>query len=151
MTWDPRSTDGAELDILRVTGHSPGSGDCADALQGALRSLIRELASTVAREVATEMRQVARENLSAWLTPEHTTNEPGVELLSTGAAARVEGVSPKTIRKWIADGRLPARRIGREYRIRREDLQRAGSRRKGANVDADALADQILRRSRKSK
>jgi excisionase family DNA binding protein len=42
--------------------------------------------------------------------------------LSVPEAARLVRVNEKTIRKMIADGRLPCARFGRAIRVRREDV-----------------------------
>lgn len=34
-------------------------------------------------------------------------------------------VHPQTLRRWIREGRLPARRFGRQFRLRLEDIERA--------------------------
>lgn len=46
-------------------------------------------------------------------------------LLSIPDAAEYSGASQKTIRRRIADGTIPAVRIGRLIRIRPEDLEAA--------------------------
>jgi len=38
-------------------------------------------------------------------------------------AARLIGIGPATMWKWLADGRLPAIRINRRTLIKREDLE----------------------------
>ena len=38
-------------------------------------------------------------------------------------AARVLKLHPQTLRRWIREGKLPARRFGRQFRLRREDLE----------------------------
>lgn len=49
--------------------------------------------------------------------------------LSIAEAAHRKNVSAKTIRRWIADGRLPAERVGpRLIRIHPEDLDAIGRR-----------------------
>lgn len=44
------------------------------------------------------------------------------KLLTTVAAAARLGVDPSTVRRWIEDGRLPAVKPGRDYRIDPADL-----------------------------
>ncbi len=43
-------------------------------------------------------------------------------LYSISAVAKFLGVNPKTIRRWITAGDLPAHRFGRQWRISPEDL-----------------------------
>lgn len=45
-------------------------------------------------------------------------------LLTVPDAAAVLSVSPRSIRKWIASGRLPAVHIARAVRVRRRDVER---------------------------
>lgn len=46
------------------------------------------------------------------------------ELISTSAAAIEIGISPKTIRNYIAKGLLPAQRVGpRNFRVDIEDVR----------------------------
>ena len=46
------------------------------------------------------------------------------ELLRTGKACQLLGISYITINRWIHSGRLPAiRTLGGEYRIRRGDIE----------------------------
>lgn len=40
-------------------------------------------------------------------------------------AARILKLHPQTLRRWIRQGRLPARRFGRQFRLRLEDLEEA--------------------------
>lgn len=44
------------------------------------------------------------------------------DLISTAEAGRRLGLSPRRVRALITEGRLPARRIGRDYLIRAADL-----------------------------
>ena len=44
------------------------------------------------------------------------------ELCTVDFAARTLKVHPRTVHRFIHEGRLPARRIGKSYRIRRGDL-----------------------------
>ena len=45
------------------------------------------------------------------------------ELLRTAAAAKLADVTPKTIRRWVDDGRLTRHHAGRELRISRHELE----------------------------
>ena len=46
------------------------------------------------------------------------------ELLSVDQVAELLGLQPRTIRTYVRSGRLKATRIGKQYRIAREDLDR---------------------------
>lgn len=45
------------------------------------------------------------------------------ELLTVEEVAEELRLHPHTIRNWIRTGRLPAKKYGRSYRIRKQDLQ----------------------------
>ena len=47
------------------------------------------------------------------------------ELVSTSEAAAITGVTTKTIRRWINEGRLAAVRHGRHFRVSRRSLMKA--------------------------
>jgi excisionase family DNA binding protein len=47
-------------------------------------------------------------------------------LYTPAEVARLLKVTPRTVRAWIRAGRLPARRYGRLYRVRAEDLAQFG-------------------------
>ena len=68
---------------------------------------------------------------------------PAELLDSTAEAATYAKVAPRTIRRWIDEGRLTPLRAGRELRIRRADLDallRSGTRRKPSGRSAEELA-----------
>lgn len=46
------------------------------------------------------------------------------ELLSVEEMTRILKVSKSTIQRWCRERKLPAAKIGKSYRIRREDLER---------------------------
>jgi excisionase family DNA binding protein len=46
------------------------------------------------------------------------------ELLSVDDITRILRISKGTAQRWCRDRRLPAAKIGKEYRIRKEDLDR---------------------------
>ena len=59
------------------------------------------------------------------LPPSHIHHDPAAEWLSLQRAAALYGVSVDTLRRRIAEGRLPASRFGqRLIRVRVEDLER---------------------------
>ena len=63
--------------------------------------------------------EVARSEVARILDERDTSPER----LSTSEAADAANVHPKTIRRWIAEGKLPSERAGREIRVRRADLE----------------------------
>lgn len=48
--------------------------------------------------------------------------QPGKHLLTVDEVAEQLALHPKTIRRFIREGRLPAKRIGKEYRVTRAAL-----------------------------
>jgi excisionase family DNA binding protein len=40
-------------------------------------------------------------------------------------AAQLLKLHPQTLRRWIREGKLPARRFGRQFRLRSDDLEHA--------------------------
>jgi excisionase family DNA binding protein len=98
---------------------------------GAMASLARAIAELVRVEVDARVRAALAEL-------------PAVEeLLSTAEAARYAKVSPRSIRRWLDQGKLRALHAGRELRIRRADLDqlmRGGRRRKAAELTPEQLA-----------
>lgn len=46
------------------------------------------------------------------------------ELLSVDDITRILRISKGTAQRWCRDRRLPAAKIGKEYRIRKEDLNK---------------------------
>jgi excisionase family DNA binding protein len=102
------------------------------------------LQATVRVAVREEVTNAVREALKA-VKPETTG-----EYLSVAEAARVAGVSTKTVRAWLRDGRLTPHHAGRGFRVIREDLIRflAAPPSQVTDVSADARAAAILRKIR---
>jgi excisionase family DNA binding protein len=54
--------------------------------------------------------------------------DPGLSpvgiMYDTVEVATFMGVTPRTVQRWIREGRLPAMVVGGTYRVKREDLQR---------------------------
>ena len=46
------------------------------------------------------------------------------QLLSPHQVADALGLHVRTVRNYVRDGRLPATRVGKQYRIAREDLEK---------------------------
>ncbi len=96
--------------------------------------------------VREEVRNALRELLPELARPVVPTAGLGV-YLSTADAAELANVRPETIRGWIADGRLPGHRAGREWRVRRDELETLmahGRERAAVELDLDARAQEIL-------
>jgi len=49
----------------------------------------------------------------------------GGEFVGTKEAAAELGVSEATMRRWLAEGRIAGRRVGKQWRIARSELGRA--------------------------
>jgi excisionase family DNA binding protein len=54
-----------------------------------------------------------------------------IEILNVGRAAEALTVSTQTVRNWIDSGLLPATKIGRNWRIRRDDIDALLARTEG--------------------
>jgi excisionase family DNA binding protein len=59
-------------------------------------------------------------------TPIAPDASPVGALYTPAEVARLLKVTPRTVQAWIRAGRLPARRYGRLYRVRAEDLAQFG-------------------------
>jgi len=87
------------------------------------------------------VRLVVRDELSVFAT---RVAPPAPEVLSPDQAAVLLGVKPKTVRRWVADGKLPARKQGRHLRLLRADVETGP-------LDPDrSVADRMYERLRKS-
>jgi excisionase family DNA binding protein len=53
-------------------------------------------------------------------------------------AARILKLHPQTLRRWIRQGKLPARRFGKQFRLRPEDLEHAAQ--PALSAEAEELA-----------
>ena len=51
-----------------------------------------------------------------------TTGRSPKRMLSTEEVAEVLAVRPKTVRRWITEGELPAVKLHRQWRVRLDDL-----------------------------
>lgn len=69
------------------------------------------------REIADALRPVIREELRAELERQ---KEPPSPYMSVAEAAKVFGVTSRTIRRWVADGSIESTRRGGKLLIPRE-------------------------------
>ena len=70
------------------------------------------------------------------------------EHVSLAEAARIWDVSYETVRAWVKSGRLKATRVGRVYRVSREDLEKVGAPAPVADVlDFDVMARRFRQRN----
>ena len=66
------------------------------------------------------------------------------DTVSVKEAATVLGVSARTVRRWIAQGKLPASKVGRSYHIATPDLEAATTARRQAAPSATAVGQSDL-------
>lgn len=57
------------------------------------------------------------------------------KMYSTGYVAELFGVQIDTVRQWIDDGKLPALKVGKNWRIRRADMIKFANSRYKVNDD----------------
>ncbi|MBX3705034.1 MAG: helix-turn-helix domain-containing protein [Pseudomonadales bacterium] len=71
------------------------------------------------------------------------------DLLSLDQVAEILGLHVRTVRGWVREGRLPAVRIGKQYRVAREDLATLAGRsvpaaepvRRARHVEASSIVE----------
>jgi excisionase family DNA binding protein len=74
--------------------------------------------AALARAIA----ELVRAEVAGQVAAALTGRPSATELLTTAEAAAHAKVTPETVRRWIAAGKLPEHRAGREVRIARADL-----------------------------
>ena len=113
-------------------------------------NLVKDVADEVARRKWLEgvgldekLRLVIRQELAQ---AKEKTGHGGGELLTVNQAARRVEVTPGTIREWIKKNKLTAVKAGRQYRIRRADLDQCLIRQveNSSLVDIDAEAARLV-------
>jgi excisionase family DNA binding protein len=108
------------------------------SLEETLRGIVRE-----------EVRSALRELLPV-SAPKTVGATPGA-YISTAEAGALADVLPDTVRDWIAQGKLPGYRAGREWRVRRDELEALmahGAERAPAAVDLKKMARDLLTKHR---
>lgn len=90
------------------------------------------------------IRKIVREELAQALS---STSSTEGEYITPARAAEIASVSPVTIRRWVADGKLPHVRAGRGVRVLRADLEKLlhDGAAKVANED-DLSPEELARR-----
>ena len=58
-------------------------------------------------------------------------------------AASLLKLHPQTLRRWIREGKLPAKRFGKQFRLRSEDLERAAQPAKPKDSEESSHFDQM--------
>ena len=58
-------------------------------------------------------------------------------------AAAMLKLHPQTLRRWIRTGKLPARRFGKQFRLRREDFERVAQPSIAKDTDEAGSFDQL--------
>lgn len=97
--------------------------------------------------IADEVRRVVREELAA----QRGVTSPARGYLSIPAAADHTGIHPGTLRRWINSGALPARKAGRVWRLRIEDLESFLARNQAEGegvIDLAKRAEELLAKAR---
>ncbi len=69
-----------------------------------------------------ELARLIRREVRAALDERHAPAEPSA-WLDTASAAALLGINPRTLTKRAAAGEVPASRIGKLWRFRREDVE----------------------------
>ncbi len=123
----------------------------AAALDHVLAVLVQQAVSGTLDDLAAELAQVVRDEIRRALTghdqPDLVESDGW---LSPKQAARVVGVSYDTVLGWITEGKLAATRVGRQLRLKHDDLELFMSQpsmtEHVSEHDIDREATRILRR-----
>jgi excisionase family DNA binding protein len=118
--------------------------------QGLVEDLLVEIdqrGMIVSRSWRDELRQVLREELAT--RPQAVPTNDG--FMTVKQAAEHAGVKASTIRAWIAQDKVVAAKAGRQWRVRREDLERCLVAGKDNKVDINRLAADIVALDRRRK
>jgi excisionase family DNA binding protein len=116
---------------------------------GAAPELAAELArrGVSAADLGEELRALRLEVTRLASGPRSSPDAEGY--LSVKRAAEYIGLTPATIREWCESGQLPSSKVGKQWRIRREELDSVLTHPEAKrSVDLDAEANQILRLDR---
>lgn len=102
-------------------------------------------ASDAMASLASAIRQLVQTEVATQVTAALAERPAVPELLSTGEAAQYAKVTPRSIRRWLDQGKLRALHAGRELRIRRADLDKLmrGGRRREIELSPEALAREL--------
>jgi excisionase family DNA binding protein len=108
-----------------------------------LHELIRDEVRQAITPLVEELRALIMESRSTSSTVQNEALNP---LLTADEAATVAKVAPKTIRRWVSEGRLKARWAGRQLRIDRQDLETFTKERgRQGRSDVDDVVEKLLK------
>lgn len=143
----PRTDAPRTGDAGAPASESPASGGSnrRRKLQPHHRPAVAELsaASDAMASLASAIRQLVQAEVAAQVAAALAERPAVAELMSTGEAAQYAKVTPRSIRRWLDQGKLQALHAGRELRIRRADLDELmrGGRRRKAALTPEQLAE----------
>lgn len=102
-----------------------------EMLKATLTPVVREAVRAELRAAAAETKPVSE-----------------AEYLSVAEASRIADVDPKTLRRWMKEGKLPRHHAGREHRVRRDELVRylEGPQEADGTLTHEAAAANVLRK-----
>lgn len=91
-----------------------------EALEPLLKAVVRRVSRDIVDELEKRIADTVRQELARKPAPEQS----GVRVwISPRRAAKMVGVSYDTVLGWISARELEAYRVGRQYRIRKRDLE----------------------------
>lgn len=97
-----------------------------------------------AREVARELRKVGDQKGAEAIEVliEATDNElPALDLLTSGQAGNLLGVSAQTIKNWVRRGKLPGYRVGERIMVPRDAVAKYVERAK-TSLELEEISDE---------
>lgn len=148
MANDPPTDAPRASDPAAPASESPGIGsNRRRKVQPHHRPAVTELssASDAMASLTNAIRHLVQTEVAAQVAAALAERPAVAELLSTSEAAQYAKVTPRSILRWLDQGKLRALHAGRELRIRRADLDKLmrGGRRREVELSPEALAREL--------